>query len=74
MKTNTIGSIAGAELIPNVIVVGTGEALIRDIATTHGDGVYKLTDGRRSWQNLGLEKTHHLSKIRIHPRNPDLST
>src|SRR5439155_14356763 len=39
---------------------------------SHGDGVYKSTDGGKTWMHLGLEDTRHIGKVRIHPQNPDL--
>ena len=47
-----------------------GEATIR-IDVSHGDGVYKSTDGGRSWRHVGLEDTRHIGKIRVHPQDPD---
>ncbi|MFN8538930.1 MAG: hypothetical protein U0232_15830 [Thermomicrobiales bacterium] len=57
---------------PNVLYVGTGEATIRG-NVSHGDGVYKSTDGGKSWRNVGLKETRHIAKIRIHPTNPDIA-
>jgi photosystem II stability/assembly factor-like uncharacterized protein len=70
--TGTIGAIAVAESDPNVIFVGTGESPIRGVTTSHGDGVYKSTDGGQTWRRVGLEKTRQISKIAIHPANPDI--
>src|ERR1700758_3245982 len=50
---SSIGAIAVAESDPNVLSVGTGEGCIRGNLTS-GDGVYKSTDGGRSWRNIGL--------------------
>ena len=69
----TIGAIAVAESDPQVIYVGTGEAPIRGVTTSHGDGVWKSTDGGRSWTHLGLEKSGQIANIRIHPRDPDIA-
>ncbi|MCB8945346.1 MAG: glycosyl hydrolase [Ardenticatenaceae bacterium] len=70
-KTAAIGDIAVSEADPNVIYVGTGEHTIR-LDVSHGDGVYKSTDGGQTWANVGLRDTRHIAKIRIHPQNPDL--
>ncbi|MGE5277378.1 MAG: VPS10 domain-containing protein [Acidobacteriota bacterium] len=70
-KTGSIGAIAVSESDPNVLYVGTGESPIRG-NVSHGDGVYKSTDGGRSWKNVGLEKTRQIARIRIHPSDPDL--
>ena len=66
-----VGAIAVAESDPNVIYVGAGEATIRG-DVSYGDGVYKSTDGGRTWSHMGLSDSHHIAKIRIHPTNPDL--
>jgi photosystem II stability/assembly factor-like uncharacterized protein len=71
-KTGSVGAIAVADSDPNVIYAGMGEAAIRGVATSHGDGVYKSTDTGKTWKHLGLEKTRQISTIRIHPQNPDL--
>ena len=47
--TGTIGGIAVAPSDPNVVYVGTGESPIRGVSTSHGDGVYKSTDGGATW-------------------------
>jgi photosystem II stability/assembly factor-like uncharacterized protein len=68
---SSIGSIAVAESDPNVIFVGTGEACIRG-NISFGDGVYKSTDGGKTWQNVGLRDTRHIGRVIVHPRNPDI--
>jgi photosystem II stability/assembly factor-like uncharacterized protein len=70
-KRASVGAIAVAESDPNVIYVGMGESTIRG-NVSHGDGVYRSTDGGQTWTHLGLEDTRQIGKIRIHPQNPDL--
>jgi photosystem II stability/assembly factor-like uncharacterized protein len=70
-KRASVGAIAVSEADPNVIYVGMGEACIRG-NVSHGDGVYKSTDGGRTWKNVGLRDTRHIGKIVIHPHNPDI--
>ena len=65
-----IGAIAVAESDPNVVYIGTGEACIR-LDVSHGDGVYRSTDGGTTWQHCGLEDTRHISRVRIDPRDAD---
>ena len=67
----TIGAIAVAESNPDIVYVGGGEHTIRG-NVSHGDGVYKTTNGGRTWTYLGLAETRHIGKIRIHPKNPDI--
>jgi photosystem II stability/assembly factor-like uncharacterized protein len=67
----TIGAIAVAESNPDIVYIGGGEYPIRG-NTSHGDGVYKTTDGGRTWSYVGLVETRHIAKIKIHPTNPDI--
>src|SRR5437660_3618648 len=67
----SVGALAVAPSDPNVLYVGMGETTIRG-NVSHGDGVYKSTDGGKTWQFLGLEDTRHIGQICIHPQNPDL--
>src|SRR5919202_2986241 len=69
-RTAAVGAIAVAESDPNVLYAGTGETCIRG-NVSHGDGVYKSTDGGRSWANVGLGDTRHIARIRVHPKDPD---
>jgi photosystem II stability/assembly factor-like uncharacterized protein len=71
-STSSVGDIAISESDPNVIYVGMGEHAIRGVMTTYGDGVYKSLDGGKTWKNMGLEKTRHISDVVIHPNNPDI--
>ena len=70
-NVSAVGAVAVSESDPNVIYVGTGEACLR-ANVCHGDGVYRSTDGGETWAHLGLEDTHHISRVRIHPQNPDI--
>ncbi len=56
---------------PQVIYVGTGEACPRN-DVIQGDGVYRSTDGGRSWQHRGLRETLQIARVRVSPRDPDL--
>lgn len=71
-NTGSVGAIAVSESDPNVVYVGMGEAPVRGVMTSHGDGVYKSTDGGQTWENLGLKMTRQISKITVHPDNPDV--
>ena len=70
-KTGSVGAIGVAESDPNVVYVGMGEAPIRG-NVSHGDGVYKSTDGGKTWTHVGLTNTYQISRVRVHPKNPDL--
>src|SRR5437762_2555872 len=67
----SIGDIALEPGNPDVIWLGAGASAVRN-SVSFGDGVYKSTDGGRTWQHLGLRDTEHVSKILINPRNPDV--
>ncbi len=70
-KTGSVGAIDVSLSDPNVIYAGMGEAPIRGVMTSHGDGIYKSTDAGETWVHIGLEKTRQISQVRIHPQNPD---
>ena len=70
-NTASVGAIAVSDSEPSVVYAGMGEACIR-LDVTHGDGVYRSNDGGHSWVHLGLEDTRHISRVRIHPTNPDI--
>lgn len=69
----SIGAIAVAPSDPNVLYVGTGEAPIRGVTTSHGDGMYKSTDAGQTWNHIGLTESGQISRVRIHPTNPDIA-
>ena len=71
LNTASIGALAISNSDPNIIYSGTGEACIR-VDVTHGDGVYKSTDAGVNWSHIGLSDTRHISRVRIHPENPNL--
>ena len=71
-KVGSIGDIAVSESDPNVVYVGTGEHAVRGVMTSYGDGVYKSVDGGKTWKNVGLQTTRHISDVVIHPNNPDI--
>ena len=70
--TSSVGAVAVAESDPNVVYAGMGEHSIRGVTTSHGDGVYRSTDAGRTWTHMGLAPTRAISRIRIHPSDPDL--
>ncbi|MBI1760053.1 MAG: hypothetical protein HYR56_01325, partial [Acidobacteria bacterium] len=56
---------------PDIVWVGTGEANNRQ-SSSWGNGVYKSTDGGKTWEHAGLKDSHHIGRIAIHPTNPDI--
>jgi photosystem II stability/assembly factor-like uncharacterized protein len=71
-KTSSVGAIAVAASNPDVVYAGMGEVALRG-NIIQGDGVYKSSDGGKSWTSSGLEKTMAIGRIRIHPTNPDVA-
>ncbi len=70
-NTASVGAVAIADSDPNVLYVGTGEVCIRG-NLSHGDGVYRSTDGGKTWSHRGLADTRHIGRVRVHPDDPDL--
>jgi photosystem II stability/assembly factor-like uncharacterized protein len=66
----SVGSIAVAETDPNIIYVGTGSDGVRSNVST-GRGVYKTTDGGRTWSFAGLYHAGQIGAVRIHPSDPN---
>ncbi len=71
MDVHSIGAIAVAPSDPSVVYVGTGESFIRSNVSV-GKGIYKSVDGGETWKNIGLEKSGRISRIVVHPQNPDV--
>src|SRR5207302_732312 len=67
-----IGAVAVAPSAHNVLWAGTGETFFIRSTTALGNGVYRSTDGGRSWQHQGLDATGRIARIVIHPANPDV--
>jgi photosystem II stability/assembly factor-like uncharacterized protein len=70
--TSSIGDVTVAPSNPNVVWVGSGEPQNRQ-SSPWGMGVFRSTDAGRTWTHLGLENTHHISRIQVHPRDPDVA-
>ena len=70
-RTSAVGAIAVADSDHNVIYAGMGESCIRG-DVSYGDGVYRSTDGGKTWTHLGLEDTRHIARIRVHPEHADI--
>jgi photosystem II stability/assembly factor-like uncharacterized protein len=67
----TVGAVAVAESDANVIYVGEGEQGLRNNVSS-GWGAWKSTDAGKSWKHIGLNDSRHISRIRIHPKNPEV--
>ena len=67
----SIGTVAVSESDNDIIYAGEGEQTVRG-NVSEGFGMWKTTDGGRSWKATGLKDSRHITRIRIHPKNPDL--
>jgi photosystem II stability/assembly factor-like uncharacterized protein len=67
----SIGDVCVAPSDKSIVWVGTGESNPRN-SVSYGDGVYKSTDGGKTWSNMGLKKSFQTGRILIHPTNPDI--
>jgi photosystem II stability/assembly factor-like uncharacterized protein len=68
--TQSIGAIAVASSNPNIIYVASGEGLQRPDLSV-GDGIYKSTDGGRTWTHLGLRDSEQIPALAVDPTNPN---
>jgi photosystem II stability/assembly factor-like uncharacterized protein len=68
--TGSIGDLAVAPSDPNIIYVGSGEGLQRPDLST-GDGIYKSTDGGKTWRNVGLRDAQQIGSVIIDPKDPN---
>lgn len=69
--TIALGACAVSQRDPNLVWVGTGEGSSRN-SVSWGDGVYKSTDGGKTWKNMGLRETMFITRILIDPRNDNV--
>ena len=67
----SIGAVAVSNSDPNILYVGEGEKTVRGNVSS-GQGMWKSTDGGKTWKKCGLEASRHIPRIRIHPQNPNL--
>ena len=70
--STSVGAVAVSESNPDVVYIGTGETCIRGNIIP-GDGVYKSTDAGKTWAKVGFSDRQNISKIRIHPTNPEIA-
>ncbi|MHC4513012.1 MAG: VPS10 domain-containing protein [Planctomycetota bacterium] len=70
-NTISMGDVAVAPSNPNIVWVGTGEENGRN-SVSWGDGVYKSTDGGKTFQHMGLKESFQIGHVAIHPQNPNV--
>ncbi len=69
--TGSIGDLAVSESNPNVIYVGSGEGLPLRPDLSVGDGLYKSTDGGKTWRNMGLKDGQQIGSVIVDPKDPN---
>lgn len=68
----SIGAVSVSPSDPNIIYVGQGEETVRGNVSS-GSGIWKTMDAGKTWQHIGLKASKHISRIRIHPKDPDIA-
>ena len=66
----SIGDVAFFQKDPNIIWVGTGEECVRN-SVAWGDGIYKSTDGGKTFTHMGLKTTQTIGRVLTHPTDPE---
>ena len=71
IKSASVGAVAVSDSNPDIVFIGMGESCIRGNIMP-GDGVYKSSDAGKTWRHVGFAESQAISKIRIHPTNPEI--
>ncbi|MGM1054594.1 MAG: WD40/YVTN/BNR-like repeat-containing protein [Bacteroidota bacterium] len=71
IKGSSVGAVDVADSNPDIVYIGMGESQFRG-NIMQGDGIYKSTDAGKTWENVGLKDSQTVSRIRIHPTNPNI--
>src|SRR5580765_6275762 len=71
LKSSSVGAVAVSESNADVLYIGMGEVELRG-NIMQGDGMYKSTDAGKTWKHAGLGDSQTVSRIRVHPTNPDI--
>ncbi len=71
IRSSSVGAVAVASSNPDIVYLGMGEVQLRG-NVMQGDGMYRSSDGGKSWTHIGLADTHAIGRIRVDPANPDI--
>ncbi len=71
ISSSSVGAVAVSESNPDIVYIGMGESCIRGNIMP-GDGVYKSSDAGKTWAKVGFANVDAISRVRIHPTNPDI--
>jgi len=71
IKSSSVSAVAVSESNPDILYIGMGETEFRG-NIMQGDGVYRSSDGGKTWTNVGLVGTQAIARVRIDPKNPDV--
>ena len=71
IHSSSVGAVAVSASNPDVVYIGMGETELRG-NIMQGDGVYKSTDAGRTWKNVGLTDSQAISRVRVHPTDPNV--
>jgi photosystem II stability/assembly factor-like uncharacterized protein len=69
--TLSVGAVAISPDSPDTVYIGTGEGFPRN-SISYGDGIYKTTDGGKTWRNVGLRDSQRFSRIVVDPKTPSI--
>ena len=68
-----VGAVAVAPSDGNIVYAGEGESTLRNNVSENLGGIWRSDNGGRSWRNLGLKDSRHISRIVVHPKDPDIA-
>lgn len=71
LQSSSVGAIGISASNPDIVYIGMGESEFRG-NIMQGDGIYKSVDAGKTWKNVGLINSQTVSRVRVHPTNPDI--